>query len=415
MRHKTSSRPSDRIHAGRIRRLHNHPFVVPVVTFLVLFFVSMVGYISLNSQTIGASDTRIVVLSIDAEKQIVPTRAENVDDLLKRLNIKLGPDDIINPALDTTIDKDNFYVKIYRARPVIVEDGSNQKITYTAQPTPEAIVETAGVQVYPEDKLKVTPATNVETEDLLREGIVAEKIVVDRATLINLNLYGIPLQIRTHADNIAELLAEKNVRLNEGDTLQPEASTTIVANIQIFVTRVGIHIASDDLVIPAPVEIREDPTLLAGTERVLQAGSNGRRVVTYELELRNGAEASRRVIQEVIASEPVRRIVVKGTKVIYSNPSANVELGKQIAADMGWTKEFSCIYTIFNRESKWNQLARNRSSGAYGIPQALPGSKMGSGWESDPAVQIRWGIGYMVNRYGSPCKANNFLSVNNWY
>ncbi len=407
--------PSGKTRKSRFHRLHNHPFVVPVLTFLVLFFVSMVGYVSFNGQTIGASDTMVVSVSIDGEQQIVPTRAQNVADLLQRLNISLGEKDIVNPALDTTIEADNFQVIIYRARPVLVEDGSKKTVTYTAQPTPEAIVEAAGVQVFPEDRLKTAGATSMDARDLLRDGIVAEKVVIDRATLANLNLYGTPIEVRTHAETVGELLAEKNVKLNEGDTLQPEPSTVLTPNTQVFVTRVGTQIATDDQKIPAPVETREDPALPAGTQRVQQAGSDGRKIVTYELELRNGVEASRRVIQEVIAAEPVKRIVIKGTKVIYSNPSANVELGKQIASDMGWTKEFSCIYSIFDRESKWNHLARNRSSGAYGIPQALPGSKMGPGWESDPAVQIRWGIGYMVNRYGSPCKAQAFWNVNHWY
>ncbi len=70
---------------------------------------------------------------------------------------------------------------------------------------------------------------------------------------------------------------------------------------------------------------------------------------------------------------------------------------------------------ITQRESGWNHLASNRSSGAHGIPQALPGRKMGPGWESDPSVQIRWGIGYMVNRYGSPCGAQAFWNINHWY
>ncbi len=138
-------------------------------------------------------------------------------------------------------------------------------------------------------------------------------------------------------------------------------------------------------------------------------------MVTYEVDLRNNAEVGRKVLQFVTALEPVKQKVVKGTKVIYSNPSANVALGQQIAAEMGWGGEFSCIYNIYQRESGWDHTKRNRSSGAYGIPQALPGSKMGPGWESDPALQIRWGIGYMASRYGSPCGAWNFWTVNHWY
>lgn len=400
---------------GRFHGIHNHPYVLPVVTFLLLFFVSIFGYISLNGRTVGASDTMIVSLNVDGKEQILPTRAQTVRDLLSRLNITLSEHDIIEPELDTAIETDNFAVNIYRARTVLIEDGATKKVTYTAQAVPEAIVLDAGLEVYPEDRVLTTAAGTESTEDFLKDGIIAERVVVERAKLVHLNLYGTSVPVRTHAETVGELLAEKSVKLTGGDTLQPEANAPLAANSSVFVVRMGSQIASEEQTIPAPVETIEDPTLPAGTTKVQQPGSDGKKVITYEIELRNEAEASRKVIQEIIASAPVKRVVIKGTKVLYSNPSANVELGRRIAADMGWSHQFSCIYSIFDRESKWNHLARNRSSGAYGIPQALPGSKMGPGWESDPAVQIRWGIGYMVNRYGSPCQAQAFWNVNRWY
>jgi hypothetical protein len=70
--------------------------------------------------------------------------------------------------------------------------------------------------------------------------------------------------------------------------------------------------------------------------------------------------------------------------------------------------QFPCLDKIFNKESGWNAHAENKNSGAYGIPQALPGSKMsseGSDWKTNPATQIKWGIGYIKGRYDSPCGA----------
>jgi hypothetical protein len=80
--------------------------------------------------------------------------------------------------------------------------------------------------------------------------------------------------------------------------------------------------------------------------------------------------------------------------------------------------EFSCFNNIIIRESNWDIDATNASSGAYGIPQALPGSKMasvGSDWRTNPATQIIWAVGYMDDRYGSPCQAWSFKSANGWY
>ena len=78
-------------------------------------------------------------------------------------------------------------------------------------------------------------------------------------------------------------------------------------------------------------------------------------------------------------------------------------------ASYGWgDDQFTCLVSLWQRESGWNASASNASSGAYGIPQALPGSKMasaGSDWQTNPATQIKWGLGYIEGRYGNPCNA----------
>jgi hypothetical protein len=80
--------------------------------------------------------------------------------------------------------------------------------------------------------------------------------------------------------------------------------------------------------------------------------------------------------------------------------------------------QFSCLDSLYTRESGWNVHADNPSSSAYGIPQALPGSKMasaGGNWEDDPATQIRWGLGYIKSRYGTPCGAWAHSQSTGWY
>jgi len=80
--------------------------------------------------------------------------------------------------------------------------------------------------------------------------------------------------------------------------------------------------------------------------------------------------------------------------------------------------QFACFDNIISRESRWNVHATNPSSGAYGLAQALPGSKMASiasDWRTNPATQIIWGVQYMDNRYGSPCEAWSFWQAHSWY
>ncbi len=94
-----------------------------------------------------------------------------------------------------------------------------------------------------------------------------------------------------------------------------------------------------------------------------------------------------------------------------------------IAYDMvrarGWgDDQFSCLVALWNKESGWRVNAYNRSSGAYGIPQALPGSKMGSAgadWETSASTQISWGLGYIGGRYGTPCGAWGHSQSTGWY
>lgn len=85
----------------------------------------------------------------------------------------------------------------------------------------------------------------------------------------------------------------------------------------------------------------------------------------------------------------------------------------------GWgDAEFSCLVALWNRESGWRVNAHNRSSGAYGIPQSLPGNKMaaaGADWETNPATQITWGLGYIGARYGTPCGAWGHSQARGWY
>lgn len=91
---------------------------------------------------------------------------------------------------------------------------------------------------------------------------------------------------------------------------------------------------------------------------------------------------------------------------------------KAMARQMIPADQFQCFSNIVDHESTWNYKAQNPSSGAYGLVQALPGSKMssaGADWQTNPATQIKWGLNYMNDRYDSPCGAWSFWQANNWY
>ncbi|GAA2751031.1 MULTISPECIES: transglycosylase SLT domain-containing protein [Kitasatospora] len=97
------------------------------------------------------------------------------------------------------------------------------------------------------------------------------------------------------------------------------------------------------------------------------------------------------------------------------SPGSVQDMALQMIGD---ANQFQCFSQIVKRESGWDYTATNASSGAYGLVQALPGSKMasaGADWRTNPATQIKWGLGYMNDRYGSPCGAWSFWQAHHWY
>lgn len=390
------------------RELHRHPFAVPVVTIVILSFVSLFGVVISGARTIGAADSHIVHLSIAGKKQTVPTRASTVDDFLTRAEVTLNEGDRVEPALDTDIDDDGFRINIYRARPVTVFDGPRRIQALSAATTPRSVVVQVGIEVFPEDNLK-----QEVSGDVLRDQVIGEKIVIERATPANLNLYGTPIVLRTHAKTVGALLKEKNITLASGDSVQPAADTPLAPNVQVFVTRNGTQIATVEETIPKEIETIEDASLSFGARAVRQAGSDGKKLVTYQLSLQNGKEVGRQIIQEVRTLEPVKEIVARGKAFDVDKDKSTIMALAGINVDA----DYAYVDYIVKHESGWRPLARN-PSGAYGLCQSLPGSKMasaGADWETNPVTQLRWCNGYAQARYKGWAGAYNFwLSHKYW-
>ena len=104
---------------------------------------------------------------------------------------------------------------------------------------------------------------------------------------------------------------------------------------------------------------------------------------------------------------------------ITPDPGSAQAYAAGAVAARGWaSSEFDCLVALWNKESGWRVNAYNASSGAYGIPQALPGSKMataGADWETNAATQVEWGLGYISGRYDTPCGAWAHSESVGWY
>ena len=149
-----------------------------------------------------------------------------------------------------------------------------------------------------------------------------------------------------------------------------------------------------------------------------------RRAAARRAAARRAAElAAARRRQAAAAAAQRRRAAAQRRRAAQAAPSTPSGSPQQIAMAMlpsfGWSSsEFSCLNSLWQQESGWNTYASNPTSGAYGIPQALPGSKMASAgpdWQTNPATQIKWGLGYIQASYGSPCSAWSHETSYGWY
>ncbi|MFC5790153.1 lytic transglycosylase domain-containing protein [Agromyces tardus] len=125
------------------------------------------------------------------------------------------------------------------------------------------------------------------------------------------------------------------------------------------------------------------------------------------------------IVEKKPEPEPAAAAVGWAPPAISPDPGSAQAYGATAVAARGWpSTEFDCLVALWNKESGWRVNAYNASSGAYGIPQALPGSKMataGADWETNAATQIEWGLGYIQGRYGTPCGAWAHSSSVGWY
>jgi hypothetical protein len=120
-------------------------------------------------------------------------------------------------------------------------------------------------------------------------------------------------------------------------------------------------------------------------------------------------------VQSIPKTPAVPKIPSVGS---YMSTAESIQIAKAYARSRVSGSQFSCLDNLWERESSWYYKAENPSSGAYGIPQALPGSKMasaGDDWRTNPITQVKWGLGYISGRYGTPCEAWAFFKANNWY
>ncbi|HVS58148.1 MAG TPA: G5 domain-containing protein [Candidatus Saccharimonadales bacterium] len=410
---------AQRKHIRRFKMWSRHPFAVPFVLFLALIVLGAITFKILAVSEPPQRDAKVVIISHDHVQQTVPSIEPTVGALLSKLKITLNEGDVVEPALDTPIVQDDFRINIYRAVPVEITDGVHRTYTFSADTTGRSIAAQANVTVNPEDNVAIVPAQNFVTDMA-----IGQRVVIDHALPVTLNLYGDRIATRTHAKTVGQLLSDKNVQLKSGDNVVPSADTTVTAGMQVYVIRKGVKVVTQTVAIPMPVDTIQDSSLAYGTSAVRQHGSNGKKVVTYQIHTENGHEVSRTELQSVITVQPVTQIVVVGTNL--SGIKGDMALAGIQPSDYQYADY------IISHESGWCPTKWQGEYGScpayhgaptasyigYGLCQATPGYKMesaGSDWATNPITQLRWCSGYATARYGTWYYAYlHWLNYHNW-
>ncbi|HET9411744.1 MAG TPA: ubiquitin-like domain-containing protein [Candidatus Saccharimonadales bacterium] len=264
-------------------------------------------------QPTHAQNERVVTFFHDGIQQTVVTDATTVEEALKRANISLEQKDSVEPARDTTLTAPSYDVNVYRAKPVTVIDGPSRYQVMSAHTSARQIAADAGLTLHNEDTYEFT-----RINDFITEGGVGLKMTIDRSVQVNLVLYGKPAQIRTQATTVGELLQEKGVKLGQDEGANVPFTAPITANMTVEVWRNGVQTVTEEQPVAFPTELIRDADKPAGYRQIQTPGTKGKKLVTYQVELKNGQTVSRKEIQSVVTEQPKKQVEVIGVKVGFS-------------------------------------------------------------------------------------------------
>lgn len=356
-----------------------------------------------------------VTLDVDGRAVEVTGFGRTVGEVLAGADVAVGERDLVAPALDQPIARGGQIV-VRHGRELQVEiDGEQQTVWSTALTVGEA-VDGLGLRGGDDVRLSASRSAALDRSDVLR---------VSTLKTIHLVVDGQVIDGLSSAPTVRDALRDVGLVLDEGDQVSVPLDANAVDGLVVLVTRASTDGETVTEAVPFETQEVEDGTLVKGNKVVKTKGKAGVRTTTYELQVVGGVVVGRTPVASVVTTAPVTQVVHVGTaelpdpSTVVVEPGTAQALGKEMAAARGWgDDQFACLVSLWNKESGWRVNAENRSSGAYGIPQALPGSKMataGADWQTNPATQISWGLGYIAARYGDPCGAWAHSQAKGWY
>lgn len=278
---------------------------------------------------------------------------------------------------------------------VTIHDQESNLIVKTGPATVREVLERAEIPLAETDIIEPTLDTQISSDYHINIYRARPAIVIDGI---------VHKYTMTASYDPKQIAVEAGLTVYDGDTFETEFNNSFLeagAVSSYRIIRNGGRTITLDETIPYSTEVRYDNNLKKGEQYLERAGEDGRRISVYTVSFEDNREVSRELTSEKVVSEPIPEILVVGTKI-------SIPPERQQCAD--WAREagveeqdLEAALDLMYRESGCRVDASNASSGAYGIPQALPGNKMaefGEDWESNPVTQIRWMINYVNYRYG---------------
>lgn len=230
--------------------------------------------------------------------------------------------------------------------------------------------------------------------------------------------------------DVKSVLDAGNIVLESDDTVDPALTEMITEATIITIAKANTYVETTEESIAYNTIRKETSSLPAGTEKVEIQGVEGIMQVTSLVTRVNDEVVSSQTFTSYVKQAAVDEVILVGTGSTASS-TVSVSIGTTVpTSDMqqwahdyllanGYTEEdFTATVYIISRESGWRVNASNSSSGAYGLPQALPGSKMasaGADWATNYQTQLKWFWNYCTRRYGSIQGAYAFWLANHWY
>lgn len=294
---------------SKLLKTHKKSLIFGSIIFLITasFTIFILVILAKPNQPRPVSN-HIITVYDRGEKSVFLSNAKTVGQALKENSIEIDPHDAVEPGLDEELVADDYWVNIYRARPVVVIDGATRVKTMTPYQTADQIAKDVGIKLYPEDGVDAD-----KSNDLIGEGAGIE-LKITRSVPISLNLYGKTTTIRTLGKTVGDMLAEKGVELSAKDKVSIGLDTNISQNMYVRVWREGKQTISYDEPLAYKTRQIQDADRYVNYHKINTEGKNGIQTISYEVEVKDGVELSRKEIARIVATEPTTQIETIGIK-----------------------------------------------------------------------------------------------------